>query len=311
MDEKNKCDFLSISDLQKKELVGLLMLATMLKDELKTFGRNDPVLAGRTLAMLFEKPSLRTRVSFEVGMVQLGGHAVYLNPIDIGLGVRESVSDVARVAGSMADALMARVHKHETLTELAKYAGKPVINGLSDLEHPCQTLADLLTMQEAKGDISNLTVAFVGDGENNIVHSLALAGTLMSFHLRVAAPTGYWMNAGIAKQTSAIELMDPKEAVEGADVVYTDTWVSMGDEKEKEKRLNDFSAYQVTAKLMKLAKSDAIFLHDLPAYRGREVSADVIDGPQSLVFQQAENRLHAQKALLVYLLSDAKGGEGV
>lgn len=307
MDEKNKYSILSISDFQKEEITGLLMLATLLKNELKTFGQNEAILAGRTLAMLFEKPSLRTRLSFEVGMTQLGGHAVYLSPSDIGIGVRESVPDIARVAGSMADALMARVYQHETLTELAKYSSKPVINGLSDMEHPCQTLADLLTMKEIKGDISGLTVAFVGDGENNVVHSLALASKTMGFHLCVAAPVGYWMNPKIANVTDVAQVIDPKEAVSGAHVVYTDTWVSMGDEAQKEKRFHDFASYQVTGRLMKLARKDAIFMHDLPAYRGHEVTSDVIEGQQSVVFQQAENRLHAQKALLAWVFGIIKG----
>ncbi len=316
-------DLLSVADLTKEELEGLLSLAGTLKDEWKTFGRNAPLLAGKTLAMIFEKPSLRTRLSFEAGMAQLGGHAVYLGPEDIGLGVRESVADVARVAAGMADSIMARVFTHETVLELATYSDKPVINGLSDLEHPCQILADLLTIMEMKGKIQGLTIAFVGDGENNVTHSLALVAGLMGFHLRVASPEGYWMKPDVVKKAKRLgqgsggtitELSDPKEAVSGADIVYADTWISMGDEAQKEQRLAVFGAYQVTSSLMKLAKHDAVFMHDLPAYRGQEVAADVIDGTHSIVFPQAENRLHAQKALLLWLMGsyvDSTLGKGL
>lgn len=261
--------------------------------------------------MIFEKPSLRTRVSFETGMTQLGGHAIYLAPSDIGMGKRESVSDTAKVLSSMVNIIMARTFSHTTVTKLAKYSSVPVINALSDLEHPCQILADLMTTWEIKGILKDLTIGYVGDGENNIPHSLCLGAAILGMHFRCGSPKGYLMkkevvgNAKkIAQKTGSkiLETTDPKKAVEDADVVYTDTWVSMGDEKEKEKRLKTFKAYQVNKQLMKLAKKNAIFMHDLPAYRGNEVSADVIDGKQSVVFQEAENRLHAQKALLVYLL---------
>lgn len=301
-------NFLSITDLTADEILHLLNSAKELKNELKN---NKPQLPNKNLIMIFEKPSLRTRLSFEIGMNQLGGHAVYLAPDDIGLGVRESVSDIAKVASSMGNCIMARTFKHQTISDLAVHANVPVINGLSDKEHPCQTLADLLTMYESKGTIQGLKIAFIGDGENNVAHSLCLGAAMLGASFTCASPLGYKMNPEIVTKAKKIakttraeisETDNPKEAVENADVVYTDTWVSMGDEAEKETRLQTFSSYQVTQSLMKYAKEDAIFLHDLPAYRGNEVTAEVIDGSQSAVFQQAENRLHAQKALLVYLL---------
>ena len=265
--------------------------------------------------MIFEKPSLRTRVSFEAGMTQLGGHAIYLAPSDIGMGKRESVADTAKVVSSMADIIMARTFSHKTVKKLAKYSKVPVINGLSDLEHPCQILADLMTIWEVKGKLKGLTISYVGDAENNVTHSLCLGAAILGIHFKCGSPKRYWMKKNvvgnakkIAQKTKSIilETDNPKEAVKDADVVYTDTWVSMGDEREKEKRLKIFKPFQVNKQLMRLAKKDAIFMHDLPAYRGNEVTADVIDGKQSVVFQEAENRLHVQKALLVYLLNKNK-----
>lgn len=310
-----KKDFLSILDLSAKEILYILELAEKLKLELKTKGYNDPLLKSKSLVMIFEKPSLRTRLSFEVGMNQLGGHAVYLAPTDIGIGTREPISDIAQVASTMGDIIMAKTYKHETIKEFADYSTNPVINGLSDLEHPCQILADLLTILEKKGKFKGLKLAFLGDGENNVTHSLALACSLLGINFFVAAPYGYQMKDDILTLAQRIarendsfitETYDPKEAIQRADVVYTDTWVSMGDEKEKEKRLSIFKKYQVTQGLMDLAKPDAIFMHDLPAYRGNEVTSEVIDGSQSVVIQQAENRLHAQKALIIYLLKGLK-----
>jgi len=304
--------FLSISDFDKKEFMTVLNIALRLKKELKTTGSNKKLLFGKSMAMIFEKPSLRTRLSFEIGMTQLGGHAIYLAPSDIGLGVREKISDVARVTSSMADIIIARVFRHESVEELSKYSRVPVINVLSDLEHPCQILADLLTIIEIKKSFSGIKLAFVGDGENNVTHSLALACAMLGIRFSVASPRGFKMNKLIVKKAkkiavntgaSLIETNNPIDVVQNADVVYTDTWVSMGDESEKEKRLKIFRDYQVTISLMKKTKPNAIFMHDMPAYRGLEVSAEVIDGPQSVIFQQAENRLHAQKALLVYLLN--------
>lgn len=307
-----KKDFLSILDLSAKEIFHILDLARKLKRQLKVKGSNDSVLSGKSLVMLFEKPSLRTRLSFEVGMTQLGGHAVYFSAAEIGMGNREEVSDIAKVASSMGNILLARTFKHETIQEIARYASNPVINALSDLEHPCQILSDLLTILEKKGSLKGLHLAFVGDGDNNVTHSLALACSLFGMDFSVAAPNGFFMKKEIselAKKTASenhskfFETNDPKEAVEGADIIYTDTWISMGREADKKKRQKIFQSYQVTEKIMKLANPDAIFMHDMPAYRGKEVTSEVIDGSQSVVIQQAENRLHAQKALMIYLLS--------
>lgn len=307
-----KKDFVSIIDLSAKEILDILQIAKKLKRELKQKGKNKKILENKTLAMVFEKPSLRTRLSFEIGMTQLGGHAVYLAPSDIGMGKRESVSDTAKVISSMADVIMARTFSHITVEELAKYSDVPVINGLSDLEHPCQILADLMTIWEVKRKLNGLRIAYVGDGENNVAHSLCLGSAILGINFACGSPKGFWMEKTIvekakqyAKKTkfTIIETDNPTVAVKNADVVVTDTWVSMGDEKEKEERLKIFKPYQVNKKLMSHAKKDAIFLHCLPAYRGNEVTAGVIDGSQSVIFQEAENRLHAQKALLVYLLN--------
>lgn len=305
-------DLLRISDLTAPQFLSLLKIAQTLKKELKTKGKNRPLLANKTLAMIFEKPSLRTRVSFEAGMTQLGGHAIYLAPADIQLGVRESIADVAGTLAKMIDGIMARVFKHETLIGLAENSNEvPIINGLSDLEHPCQILADMLTILEKKGKLKGISLAFVGDGENNVTHSLALASGLLGIDFRVASPKGYKMLPNITAEAKKLaaknggkitETENPKEAVRNADVIYTDTWISMGDEKTKKKRLKIFKSYQITQAVMKLAKKNAIFMHDMPAYRGNEVEASVIDGPQSVIFDQAGNRLHAQKAILAVLL---------
>lgn len=293
----------SITDLSSKEIVKILDLADKLKKELKTKSKNKPLLERKTLAMIFEKPSLRTRLSFEIGMTQLGGHAIYLGPADIQMGTREPVSDIARVTSSMCDIIMARTFAHKTVEDLAKFSTVPIINGLSDMEHPCQILADLMTIREVKKKLKGLTISFVGDCENNVTHSLALASHILDIKFRCASPKGYEMNKTILKQSKATQSNDPKIAVRNADVVITDTWVSMGDEAEKEKRMKIFKPFQVNKKLMQLAKKDAIFLHCLPAYRGNEVTAEVIDGAQSVAFEEAENRLHAQKALMLFLLN--------
>lgn len=301
---------LSITDLTQKNLLAVLNLAEKLKVEYRRSGKPKMLLANKTLIMIFEKPSLRTRLSFEIGMTQLGGHAIYLASSDIGLGVRESIADVANVASRMGNLIMARTFKHATVVELSRHSRVPVINGLSDLEHPCQILADILTIVEYKKKLPGLKVAFVGDGDNNVTHSLALASGLLGIHFSVASPKGYAMLPQITQTAtklakasggSIVQTTDPIRAMTGADVVYTDTWISMGDEAEKAKRLAVFAPYQVTQKLMAHAKPDAIFMHDLPAYRGNEVAAEVIDGAQSVIFDQAENRLHAQKALMMYL----------
>lgn len=302
--------FLSICDMTKKEMELLFKQAATIKKETKA-GILRCDLAGKTLVMLFEKPSLRTRLSFEIGMTQLGGHAVYLAPSDIGLGSRETIADIAKVSSRMGSALMARTFLHETICTLAANSRVPVINGLSDWEHPCQILADLFTIWEIKKQLAGLKIAFVGDAENNIAHSLCLAASLWGMEFITASPTGYFMKEEVVAYGQSLckksggsigQTTDPFAAVNKADIVYTDTWVSMGDEADKEKRLNIFAPYQVTKTLMKLAKPDSLFMHDLPAYRGNEVASDVIDGPQSIVFQQAENRLHIQKALLLHLL---------
>jgi ornithine carbamoyltransferase len=303
--------FLSITDLTAKEIWQVLIMAKKLKTELKESGKNKSLLKGKTLAMVFEKPSLRTRISFEISMTQLGGHAIYLAPADIGMGKRESIHDTAKVISSMVDIIMARTFSHKTVEELAKYSKVSVINGLSNLEHPCQILADLMTIWEVKGKLEALTIGYVGDGENNVTHSLCLAAALLGIHFKCGSPKGFLMNQNVVadakqytKKTGAkiIETNDPKEAVKDADVVVTDTWVSMGNEVEKDKRTKIFKSYQVNKKLMKFAKKDSIFMHCLPAYRGNETVTEVIDGTQSVVFQEAENRLHTQKALILYLL---------
>lgn len=304
-----------MTDLSVKEIWQVFTIAKKLKKELKEEHKLNTELFGKTLVMLFEKPSLRTRLSFEIGMTQLGGHAVYLAPTDIGLGIREEICDVAKVSSSMGDMIMARTFAHETVKNLAQYSCVPVINGLSDLEHPCQILSDLFTLLEVKGKFNGLKLVYIGDSENNVAHSLALASGLLGMNFVTASPAGYWMKSEVTSRAKILadrsggaiaETDDPQEAVEHADIIYTDTWISMGDEEEKEKRQKLFPPYQVTLNLMSHAASDAIFMHDLPAYRGEEVQAEVVDGVQSVVFQQAENRLHVQKALMLYLAGETE-----
>ena len=301
--------FLSIHDLTRDDAQFLLAEAVRLKEERRDHPqRQRETLAGKTLAMVFEKPSLRTRVSFDAGMFHLGGHALYLSPQEIGLGERESVADVARVLSRMCDGLMARVFKHETVVELAQYSQVPVINGLCDTEHPCQALADLLTLREIKG-LEGRTVAYIGDG-NNVCHSLMLLCAKLGVRFRCAAPEGFEPQAEFvtaAKSEGDVEIVrDPIEAVRGADAVYTDVWTSMGQEEESARRAEVFPPYQVNAGLMRHAKPDALVMHDLPAHRGEEITAEVMDGPQAVMWQQAENRLHAQKAVLVWLLGQKR-----
>jgi ornithine carbamoyltransferase len=304
-----KRDLLSIADLSAGEIEHVLASASRLKQETHA-GVQNLALAQKTLVMIFEKPSLRTRVSFETGMTQLGGHAIYLAPTDIGMGKREPVKDVGEVLSRMGDMLMARTASHATVEELACHSHVPVINGLSDREHPCQILADLLTIREQKGRLRGLRIAYFGDSENNITHSLALAAGLLGMHFVTCSPPGYWMNRSIATlaRTCAsesggtiTEMEDLAAAACDADVVYTDTWISMGDEMQRETRLRAFRPFQVTEQVMHHAKDDAIFMHDMPAYRGNEAASTVIDGPQSVIYQQAENRLHAQKAVMLFL----------
>ena len=302
--------FISLFDCTKDELLGLLSLADRLKRERRAKIAH-PVLAGRTLGMIFSKSSTRTRVSFETGMYQLGGHALFLSSTDIQLGRGETVADTARTLSRYLDAIMIRTFRHEDVLDLARFGSIPVINGLTDLQHPCQVLADLQTVAERKGRLEGLKLAYLGDG-NNMANSLLHGCAKVGMDIAVATPDGYGCDRGCieearsdaAKSGSVVLLTsDPDEAVAGADVVYTDTWVSMGQEEEKQRRIAVFESYRVDARRMALAAPDAVFMHCLPAYRGLEVSGDVIDGPQSVVFDEAENRLHAQKAVLVALLS--------
>jgi len=304
VDLKGK-DLLSISDLSSNDIFLLISDAVDTKAE----GWLS-VLDRKILAILSEKPSLRTRVSFEVAMRQLGGQVIYLSPAEVGLGERESVADVARVLSRYVDAIAARTFSHRTLQILAGYSSVPVINALSDLEHPCQALADLVTIYEKKGELGGLTLAFVGDG-NNVAHSLLLAASLTGMNFRIASPAGYAVQKGILNRAqeyavaSGAEIFCTEElqlAVSGADIVYTDTWTSMGQEAEAEQRRQIFANYQVNNGLLSLANENAIFMHDLPAHRGEEVDEDILDSPQSVVFDQAENRMHLQKALLAQML---------
>lgn len=300
-----KKDLLSIADLGVEDIRLLISDAI----DMKAQGWVSS-LSGKTLAIMFEKPSLRTRVSFEMAMRQLGGQTVYLSPAEVGLGERESVADVARVLSRYVDAIAARTFSHQTLEALASYASVPVINALSDREHPCQALADLLTVCEKKGDLSGLTLAYVGDG-NNVARSLMLAASLAGMNFRIATPPGYAVEdeiLNLAKNTAlgtGAEIFcteDPRQAVTDADVVYTDVWTSMGQEAEAESRRQAFAGYQVDAELFSLARENAILMHPLPAHHGEEVAEGILDSPASVVFDQAENRLHLQKALLAAML---------
>ena len=294
--------FLSLSDLKPGELRGLLRRAT----ELKAMQRAREVYAPlqhKVLAMVFEKSSTRTRVSFEAAMIQFGGGAIFLSPRDTQLGRGEPVEDTARVLSRMVDCVMLRTYRHDTIERFAAHSQVPVINGLSDLHHPCQLLADLQTYFEARGDIRGRIVAWIGDG-NNMCNSYIDAARQFEFTLRIACPTGYDPDAELLRQAGdhAALLRDPLQAARGADLVVTDVWTSMGQEEEQAQRERAFAPYQVDERVMAQAKSDALFMHCLPAHRGEEVSAGVIDGPQSVVWEEAENRLHSQKALLEFLL---------
>ncbi len=291
---------ISVSDLTHEEIYELLDLAARIKERR---GHYTDALKDMSLAMIFEKPSTRTRVSFEVAMTELGGHALYLNYADLQLGRSETICDTASVLSRYVQVIMARVYRHETVRELARCADIPVINALSDMEHPCQLLADLLTIRERKGDLKDLRIVWIGDG-NNVCNSLIHGSAITGMNLSVACPAGYEPDAGIVARANELGsgvliTNDPIEAASGADVLYTDVWVSMGDEKEEEKRLRDFSGFQINSDLLGHAKSDCIVLHCLPAHRGQEISAEVLDGEHSVVMDQAENRLHAQKALLM------------
>ncbi len=297
-------NFTDIQSLSTEQLVGLLQLARELKEERAKMGRNVPILANKSLAMLFQKPSLRTRVSFEMGMQHLGGHAFYISPSEVGLGTRESAPDVARVLSGYADAIMARVFDHEHITELAEWGSVPVINGLSDYCHPCQALADLLTIWEEFDQLAGLTLAYVGDGSSNMATSLITAATKVGMSIHIVAPEGYQPDpALIAEVDGEVLITSELVAVAGADVVYTDVWTSMGQEEEHEKRQAVFPPYQVNAALLDMTRnSDIKVMHCLPAHRGEEITDEVVDGPHSIVFPQAHNRLHAQKAVLAHLI---------
>ncbi len=300
-----KRDFLSLLDFDRGELEEMLALAAELKRKWQQ-GKAHSLLKGRVLAMIFEKPSLRTRVTFEIGMFQLGGYAVYLTPSDIRLGERETVADAARNLERWVDAIMARTYAHQTLEELARHARVPVINGLSDRLHPCQVLADCFTLREKGRSLERLRIAFVGDG-NNMAHSWMNAAARFGFDFVLACPQGYDPDAAIVERARAegarIEILrDPAQAVRDADVVYTDTWTSMGQEAEAVVRRQAFAEFQVNEPLVALARPDALVMHCLPAHRGEEITDAVLDSPRSIVFDQAENRLHVQKAILVWLL---------
>ena len=299
-------DFLSIADLAVEDVSRVVQHALRMKK-----GESSNILQGKVLALLFEKPSLRTRVSFEVGIRQMGGDCVYLSSQDIGLGVREPVADVARVLDRWVDGIVARVNSHRSLEILAEHTSVPVVNGLSDREHPCQAVGDLLTIHEHRGGLNGLRVAFVGDG-NNVAASLALACASVGADFVLACPDGYQLPSSVLGEaerrasstgSSVKRVVEPREAVRDADVVYTDVWTSMGQESESAERLKDFAGYQVSEELMRAARPDAIFMHDMPAHRGEEISDGMIDHPSSVVFDQAENRLHGQKAVLSELFT--------
>jgi ornithine carbamoyltransferase len=304
-------DFIDITDYSAEELRQLLDLAVRLKQEYQQ-GGNQPILKGKVLAMIFQKPSLRTRVSFDMGMRHLGGDALYLSPSEIGLGQRESIADVARVLSGMVQGIMARVFQHEHVLELAKWASVPVINGLSDASHPCQALADIMTVYEKFGRIDGINVCYVGDG-NNVAASLMQISSKLGANFTIATPEGYDLPEEVIQKIQPIArqsgselrfLRDPHQAVRKADVIYTDTWTSMGQEAESANREKVFPPYQVNEQLVAEANPDVIVMHCLPAHRGQEITDAVADGSHSMLFPQAHNRLHAQKAILATLLGD-------
>ena len=297
-------DFLDLQQLSSEQFWGLLRLARELKVERQRLGQNAPILAGKSLALIFQKPSLRTRVSFEMGMVQLGGYAFYLSPQEVGLGARESVADVARVLSGYCDGIMARVFAHEHVTQLAQWATVPVINGLSDFSHPCQALADIYTIWEQTDRLEGMTLAYVGDGSNNVATSLIMAAGKVGMSVRIVSPAGYVPDPAIVAQSDAdVTVTDDLDGVVGADVLYTDVWTSMGQEAERDERLRIFPPYQVNRALIERTRNqEVLVMHCLPAHRGEEITDAVLDGVHSAVWDEAENRLHAQKALLVWLL---------
>lgn len=305
-----KKDFISVADYPSEELQEILDLAVQLKKERVEKGVNQPILKNKVLAMIFQKPSLRTRVSFDMAMRHLGGDALFLSPSEIGLGKRESIADIARVISGYVEILMARVFDHEHITGLAKWCSIPVINGLSDFNHPCQAMADALTIQENFNSLKGLNVVFLGDG-NNVVVSLMNICAKLGANFTIASPVDYDLAPEaveiarkIAQQTKSqlTFLRDPIKAVDGADVIYTDTWTSMGQEEESKKREKVFPPYQINNALVSKASPHAIILHCLPAHRGQEITDEIADGPQSRLFEQAHNRMHAQKAILAHIM---------
>jgi len=302
-----KSNLITIDDLETREIMDIMRLARKLKKKPLS---QKKALKDKNLALLFQKPSNRTRISFEVAMVHLGGYVLYLSPREIRMGTREPVKDVARVVSRYVDGIVARVFSHNDIRGLAKYSDVPVINGLSDLAHPCQALSDIFTILEKKKTFRKVTITYVGDG-NNVLNSLLLACAKVGVNIKIATPQGYRPDEGILdkaveiakKKKAFVEVFnDPQKAVEGSDIVYTDVWVSMGQEEEREKRLEDFRPYQVNEELMSHAKKGAMIMHCLPAHRGEEVS-DIIDGKNSVIYDQAENRMHVQKAILLRMLA--------
>ena len=303
-----KRDLISLEDFSREEILSLLKMSALLKRD-RAF-RGDH-LRGKAVGLLFQKPSNRTRVSFEVGVFQLGGNCLYLGPDEINLGVRESTADVAKTLSRYLDGIVARTFTHKDIVDLARHASVPVINGLSDMHHPCQALTDIFSIEEKFGKTKGIVLAYVGDGNNNVCHSLLIGCAKMGIHMHIATPKKYAPDKDVLKLAKAFAqetagriflTHSPKEAVAGADVVYSDVWVSMGQEKEVKKRLKDFKGFQINGNLVKGAKKDFAFMHCLPAHRGQEVTADVIDGSHSIVFDQAENRLHVQKAIMAFLI---------
>lgn len=306
-----KKDFVSVKDLTIKELEDIFNLTERLKKDKASFSR---VLAGKTQALIFQKPSNRTRVSFEVGMYQLGGYSIYLGPDEINLGVRESIKDVAKTLSRYVDVIVLRTFEHKNVLEMAKFAAIPVINGLSDLSHPCQALADVYTIKEKLRNLRGITLAYIGDG-NNVCNSLLYAAGMTGINMHVATPKGYEPDVSVLKQArvtaklgkGSLKLFGkPQETVHGADVIYTDVWTSMGQEKEARARKKAFKGFQVNKELLKLAKSNALIMHCLPAHRGDEITDEAMESKNSVIFDQAENRMHVQKAILIKLLGRDK-----
>ncbi|MCD4779355.1 MAG: ornithine carbamoyltransferase [Candidatus Omnitrophica bacterium] len=302
-----KRDLLSLQDLTRPEIFRVLDLTEKVKSDRSGY---QTALQGKSIALVFQKPSNRTRVSFEVGINQLGGNCIYLGPTEINLGVRESVEDVSKTLSRYLDGIIARTFYHQDIVELSKNSSISIVNGLSDLYHPCQALTDIFSFKEKVGTLEGRTLAYIGDG-NNVCHSLLLACSKVGINMNIATPPGYEPDVEILKIAQASADLtnaklflthDPLEASDGVDVIYTDVWVSMGQEEEQKKRLSDFQGFQINSNFFARANSNAIFMHCLPAHRDQEVSVEVIDGPQSIVFDQAENRLHTQKAILLFLM---------